>query len=172
MLTQTPNQSHTEVWVEVRVDDGSSDRSVSYIGSLRRDLLEAWTRIEQGECWFRLRNVLWYHEEEVVDMPDAASGSLSLFGWFQTNQRASGQTTHAAKRGLMCQAEKARYWGYTNDIYLRLDRVFRIMLLTTDYVETVVLPALERHAQAQPAVPKERFQPALTEVVREGMGEG
>lgn len=165
MLTQTPNPSHTEVWVEVRVDDGSSDRSVSYIGSLRRDLLEAWTRIEQGECWFHLRNVLWYHEEEEASVPNAASGSFSLFGWLQASQTASGQAVHPEQRGLMCQAEKAKFWGYTNDIYLRLDRVFRIMLLTTEYVETVVLPALQRHKQALPAGREARFEPAVIEVV-------
>lgn len=77
MLIDNSDSASPEVWVEIRVDDGSSERASTYIGTLRQDLLEAWTGIEHGECWFHLRNVLWQHDiEDMTSQKAVPAASL------------------------------------------------------------------------------------------------
>lgn len=158
MLTDTSDSASPEVWVEIRVDDGSSERTTTYIGTLRQDLLDAWTRIEHGECWFHLRNVLWQHviEEGTAQQPEPTTSRPTVLERLMGMPPPSPTpqpTRYPEHSPLISQTEKAKYWGYTNDLYVRLDRVFRIMRLTDEYVEAVVHPALELHLGNTPPTP-------------------
>ena len=145
MLTQAQD-ADAKVWVEVRVDDGSVDAPprniVVYIGRVHRELLQEWARIEHGEYWFMLDDVLWWREDPAPPAP-AKSGWISKLVDASADQDDDEDST-PEYRTLIRQSDRARYWGYGDQLYLRLDRVYRITPLAAEYVERVVLPTLQR----------------------------
>lgn len=148
MLEKQPNESSSCLWVEVRVDDGNESTSrhtTSYIGRLEHDILDAWTRIEHGEYWFLLTDVLWYYSPPAK--PDAPPRNWLTSLLNEDPESSDNIEPEPAFRPLIRQSQQADYWGYADRIYLRLDRVYRIIPLSAEYIEQAVIPALERHPE-------------------------